>query len=164
LGGVGVIESLQGLLGIGAIVALSWAVSENRRVFDWRSVLVGLALQFGLALLLLKLPLARRLFLALNEAVLSLERATREGAGFVFGYLGGAPLPFATEGPGTPFVLAFQALPLILVMSALSALLWHWRILPLVVKTASRVLERLFGIGGAVEIGRASCRERVWIS
>lgn len=144
------------MLGIAAIVAISWAVSENRRVFDWRSVVVGLGLQFALALLLLRLPIAREVFLGLNEVVLALGEATRQGTSFVFGYLGGGPLPFEASEPGNTFVLALQALPLVLVISALSALFWYWRILPLLIKTVSRALERLFGIGGAVGVSAAA--------
>lgn len=153
---MGTIENLQGLLGIAAIVLLAWAVSEDRGRFDWRSVAVGLALQVGLALLLLRLPVAREAFLSLNGVVLALEAATRHGTAFVFGYLGGGPAPFEASQPGNAFVLALQALPLILVISAVAALLWHWRILPVVIKGVSRVLERLFGIGGAVGVSAAA--------
>lgn len=149
-------DNLQGLLGIAAIVALAWALSENRRLFDWRSVGVGLGLQFALALLLLRLPWARDAFMALNDVVMALEEATRAGTSFVFGYLGGGPAPFETTDPANAFVLALQALPLILVISALAALFWHWRILPIVVKAVSRVLERAFGIGGAVGVSAAA--------
>ncbi|SMF80854.1 concentrative nucleoside transporter, CNT family [Tistlia consotensis] len=144
------------MLGIAAIVAIAWAVSENRKVFDWRGVVAGLALQFGLAFLLLRLPGARDVFLALNGLVLALQDATRQGTAFVFGYLGGGPAPFEATQPGNSFVLALQALPLILVISALSALLWHWRILPVVVKAVSAVLERIFAIGGAVGVSAAA--------
>ena len=109
-----------------------------------------------LALLLLKLAPLKQAFALLNEAMLSLDRATAAGTAFVFGYLGGAPLPFAETGPGSSFVLAFRALPLVLVISALSALLFHWRILPLLVQAFARVLQRALGIGGAVGVSTAA--------
>src|SRR5260221_13314398 len=87
-------------------------------------------LTFGLGLALLKAPYAKEFFLALSGALMALEKATQDGTAFVFGFLGGGPLPFAETYPGASFVLAFRALPLVLVVSALSALLFYWRGLP----------------------------------
>lgn len=146
----------QGLLGLVALIGLAWAVSEDRRKVPWKAVAAGLGVQVALALLLLKLPVSRELFLALNRLVGALQEATRAGTSFVFGYLGGGPLPFTETAPGAGFVLAFQALPLILVMSALSSLLFYWKILPVVVRGVSWVLERTLDVGGAVGVGAAA--------
>ncbi len=147
------ILSLQSLLGILTFVVLAWLLSERRRAVPWRIVFGGLLLQFVLAALLLWLPLFKQFFLALNNALLSLERATEAGTSFVFGYLGGAALPFEETAPGASFVLAFRALPLILVISALSALLFYWRVLPWIVRAFSRLLQRIMGVGGALGLG-----------
>ena len=143
-------DLLHGLFGYGVFIGLAWAMSEARRAVPWRTVAGGVLLQVALALLILKLPGAQAVFAALNDALLALEKATRAGTGMVFGYLGGGPLPFAEPFPGAAFVLAFQALPIVLVMSALSALLFHWRVLPLLVRGMSLLLERTLGVGGAV--------------
>lgn len=147
------ILSLQSLLGILTFVVLAWLLSERRRAVPWRIVFGGLLLQFVLAALLLWLPVFKQFFLALNNALLSLERATEAGTSFVFGYLGGAALPFEETSPGASFVLAFRALPLILVISALSALLFYWRVLPWIVRAFSRLLQRIMGVGGALGLG-----------
>ncbi|MCG5494350.1 NupC/NupG family nucleoside CNT transporter [Ectothiorhodospira variabilis] len=147
---------LQGVLGLAVFIGMAWLLSEDRRRMPWRAVAAGLGLQFGLAALLLWVPGGRHLFLWANELVIALSEATEAGTAFVFGYLGGAELPFEAEGAGQAFVFAFQALPLILVMSALSALLFHWRVLPLIIRGASLVLERSFGIGGALGVGTAA--------
>ncbi len=149
-------QTLQSLLGLTVLIALAWALSEARDRVPWRTVAAGIGLQLALAFVLLKLPIFRELFLALNAAMLALEHATRAGTSFVFGYLGGGPLPFEESYAGASFVLAFRALPLVLVVSALSALLFHWRVLPLLVKAFSFVLQRSMGIGGAVGIGAAA--------
>jgi CNT family concentrative nucleoside transporter len=146
----------QAILGLAALTALAWAFSENRRATNWKSVAAGLVLQFVLALLLLKLPLFKELFLGLNSALLSLQEATRAGTSFVFGYLGGGDLPFDEKTPGGTFVLAFRALPLILVVSALSAVLFYWRILPWVVRSVAWALQKTLGIGGALGLGTAA--------
>lgn len=147
---------LHAALGYAAFVAIAFALSENRRAVPWRTVAGGALLQLVLALLILKLPGAQAAFGALNDTLLALEQATRAGTAMVFGYLGGGPLPYAESAPGASFVLAFQALPIVLVMSALSALLFHWRILPLAVRAMSWLLERTLGVGGAVGISTAA--------
>jgi len=147
---------MRGVLGLAVLVSLAWLLSENRRQFPWKSVLAGLVLQFFLAVSLVKFPPFKAVFLALNQAVMALDRATTAGTSMVFGFLGGGPLPFAESAPGASFVLAFRALPLVLVVSALSSLLFYWRILPLVVRGFAWCLQRLLHIGGAVGVGAAA--------
>jgi CNT family concentrative nucleoside transporter len=143
-------------MGLVALVGLAWLMSEKRREVRLVPVAVGLGLQLGLGLLMLKVPFFERVFLGLNDVALVIEKATMAGTSFVFGYLGGGPLPFAEPYPGAGFILAFRALPIILVMSAVSAVLYHWRVLPLVVRGFSFFLERTMKIGGALGVGAAS--------
>ncbi len=138
------------------LLLFAWAISEQRRKIALRTVLAGVALQFLLAALFLRISAFKRVFMALNEAVKAIEAATQAGTAFVFGYLGGGLAPFAATHPEASFVLAFRALPLILVVSALSSLLFYWRVLPIVVKAFSRLLEKTMGIGGAVGLGAAA--------
>src|SRR5262245_54038513 len=138
------------------LLALAWLASENRRAIPWRAVLVGLALLIVGAIVFLKVPLIKDAFLKLNEVLLVLERATQAGTSLVFGYLGGGDTPFAVSDPASNFVLAFRALPLVLVISALSALLFYWRVLPAVVRALSWLLEKLMGVGGVVGLSAAA--------
>ena len=147
---------LQSVLGLFVLVGLCWLLSENRKATRLRPVITGLALQFAVALLLFKLPASRQVFIWLNRAVTAVEGATRQGTSFVFGYLGGAPLPFAESYPGSSFIFAFQAIPLVLVVSALSSLLFYWRILPVVVRFFSLILEKTMRIGGALGLSVAA--------
>jgi CNT family concentrative nucleoside transporter len=146
----------QGIVGLILFVALAWAMGENRRAVRWRSVAVGLGLQLTLGLILLRGPYVRSAFLALNEVILALEKATRAGTSFVFGYLGGGTLPFEEPFPGASFVLALQALPLVLLVSALSAVLFYWKILPRVVRGFAWGLQKTMGIGGTEGLGVAA--------
>jgi CNT family concentrative nucleoside transporter len=148
--------AFQGLLGVAAIVALCWAVSERRRDIPWRPVLIGLALQPVLALILLKTPGAPTVFIWLNGIVLAVQEATTAGTAFVFGFLGGGDLPFDEPYPGAAFVLAFQALPLILVVSAITSVLFYWRVLPVIVNAMAWVLRRTMGVSGAVGLSAAA--------
>lgn len=144
------IQSLAGLL---VMLSISWLLSEDRRQIPWRTVLIGLAMQFLLAVLLIKLPFTQSIFTGLNQLVLVLDQATTAGTSFVFGYLGGGEPPFALSDPANTFIFAFKALPLIIVVSALSALLFYWRVLPWIVKQLARLLSRSMGIGGALGLG-----------
>ena len=120
---------MRGLLGLAALLAIALALSENRRCIPWRTVAAGICLQWALALLLLWFPPANAVILLLNDGATALQNATQAGTGFVFGYLGGAALPFVETHPGASFILAFQALPLVLTISALASLLFHWGVL-----------------------------------
>jgi len=148
---------MQGIVGIVFLLGIGWLVSENRRTLAWRTILAGMGLQFLIALLVLKASPFRTLFLGLNTLVTTLEEATRAGTSFVFGFLGGGPLPYAELKPGLSFSMAFQALPMVLVIAALTALLYYWRILPKVVQAFSWVLQKSMGIGGALGVASAGC-------
>lgn len=138
------------------LLALCWLLSEGRAAIRWRTVVAGLVLAALLALALLKLPWLWGVLQRLNDGVNALERATAAGTTFVFGYLGGAPPPFTETFPGASFILAFRALPLVLVVGALSALAFHWRILTALVQAFAWLLKKTMGIGGAVGVSAAA--------
>jgi len=147
---------MQSAFGVAAMLAFAWALSENRRAIDWKSAGAALLLTFAIAVLLLKVPYVAQGFAALTRAVDVVSAASRAGTSLVFGYLGGGALPFELKSPGADFVLAFQALPVVLLMSALTTLLFYWRILPPIVRGFSWVLERTLGVGGAVGLSTAA--------
>jgi len=149
-------EVLHAATGIAGLIGLAWLASEARRAVPWRAVGVGVGLMLVLAALFLKIPFVKNLFLRLNEALSVLEKATQAGTSLVFGYLGGGAAPFAVTDANATFVLAFRALPIVLVISALSALLFHWRVLPAVVRALSVALEKLMGVGGVVGLSTAA--------
>ncbi|WP_295449509.1 nucleoside transporter C-terminal domain-containing protein [uncultured Thiodictyon sp.] len=147
---------LQPILGLTVITGLAWALSEDRRAVQPRLIIGALALQFVLAALLLKVPAAKGIFLALNDLVLVIQESTEAGTKLVFGFLGGGPTPFELTHPQFNYALAFRALPLLIVISALSALLFHWGILPLVVRGFAWVLGRTLGTGGPLGLSAAA--------
>src|SRR6266849_992211 len=149
-------DSMHALAGIAGLLALAWLASEERRAVPWRAIAAGLGLQIALALLFLKVEFLKQAFLKLNDALLVLERATQAGTSLVFGYLGGGAAPFEVSHPASMFILAFRALPLVLVVSALSALLFYWRVLPAVVRAISWLLERSMRVGGVVGLSTAA--------
>ena len=148
---------LQPLFGLAVILAVAALVSERRGTIPWRMAAGGLALQFTLAALMLKAPFLRGVFMGLNSLVAAMDEATRAGTAFVFGYVGGGPAPFAATDPGATFILGFQALPLVIVIAALAALLYYWNILPHVVRAFSLLLEKAMGIGGVLGVGAGGC-------
>jgi CNT family concentrative nucleoside transporter len=147
---------LQSAFGVLALLAIAWAFGENRRAVSLRQAAVGLFVTILTAVALIKLPFVAHGFGVINDAVGAISSASRAGTSFVFGYLGGGTLPFDLKAPGADFILAFQALPIVLVMSVLTTLLFYWRILPPVVRGMSWLLERTLGVGGAVGLSTAA--------
>lgn len=147
---------LQSALGVFALLLIAWVLSENRRMVSARQAAIGLAVTFVTAIVLLKVPVIAHAFGAINDAVGAISAASRAGSAFVFGYIGGGPLPFDLKVPGADFILAFQALPIVLVMSVLTTLLFYWRVLPPVVRGMAWLLERTLGVGGAVGLSTAA--------
>jgi CNT family concentrative nucleoside transporter len=147
---------LQSAFGIIALLAIAWAFSENRRAVSLRQAGIGLVVTLVTAVILIKLPFVTRAFGIINDAVGAIASATRAGTSFVFGYLGGGPLPFDPKTPGSDFILALQALPIVLVMSVLTTLLFYWRVLPPIVRGMAWLLERTLRIGGAVGLSTAA--------
>jgi len=147
---------LQSAFGVFALLAIAWALGENRRNVSLRQAAIGLAVTLLTAVALIKLPIVAHAFGVINDAVGAISSASRAGTSFVFGYLGGGALPFDLKAPGADFILAFQALPVVLVMSVLTTLLFYWRILPPIVRGMAWLLERTLGVGGAVGLSTAA--------
>jgi CNT family concentrative nucleoside transporter len=147
---------LQSAFGVFALLAIAWTLGENRRAVSVRQAAIGLLATLFTAVILIKLPIVARAFGVTNDAVGTISAASRAGTSFVFGYLGGGALPFDLKAPGADFILAFQALPIVLVMSVLTTLLFYWRILPPVVRGMAWLLERTLGVGGAVGLSTAA--------
>lgn len=146
----------QPIFGIVVLILFAWLISENRRSVKPVEAVLGLAVTILLAVIMLRIPFFRHIFSILNTGVGLLEESTRAGTTFVFGYLGGGELPFNEKIPGSSFIFAFQSLPIVLVISALSSLLFYWRILPVIVRTFSWFFQKTFRVGGAVGLSAAA--------
>ena len=146
---------LHAVLGLGSLLLLAFLCSEDRGRIPWRTVACGVGLQIGFALLLIGVPGADRAMFWLNDAANALHAATLIGTQFVFGYLGGGALPFAETHPGASFILAFQALPLVLTISALASLLFYWGAMQRITAAFAWLLRRSMGISGPLALGAA---------
>jgi concentrative nucleoside transporter, CNT family len=146
---------IRSVLGLCVLLLIAFLSSENHRRIAWRTVITGVALQLCLALLFLGIPATTRVMFVLNDAANALNDATLAGTHFLFGYLAGPPLPFSPSQPGSDFILAFQALPLVLTISALASLLFHWGILQRITAAFAWLLRGTMGIGGALALGAA---------
>jgi len=143
---------MQAFIGIFLLLGFCWLLSENKKQIRYVPVFKALGLQLVLAILIFKVPAVSYFILKMAGMIDVLKQSTMEGTRFVFGYLGGGEVPFQMnpDSTGSTFIFALQALPIIIVVSALSMLLFYWRILPLVVKGVSLVLCRVLGVGGAL--------------
>jgi len=148
-------QQFQGLIGLAAVLLLAWSLSEDRANRPgWRWLGGALLLQLAIAVIVVRVPAVWAAVGVANQGVAAIEKATLVGSSYMFGYLGGAPLPFAlAQGASPPLIIAFQILPLIIVFSALSALLWHWGILKTFVRGLSWALRRTLGVSGVVGLG-----------
>lgn len=145
-------DNARALIGIAAIYGLAWLLSEDRRVFPWRLMLGATGLQFAFALVLFGVPPVRSLLFQANVLVDALEDATRRGTGFVFGYVGDNRAAEQLMPGSPPPLFFFQILPIVIVVAALSAMLWHWGVLRWITKGFAAVFQRTMGLGGATSL------------
>ncbi|MGL5783926.1 MAG: NupC/NupG family nucleoside CNT transporter [Alphaproteobacteria bacterium] len=146
----------QGMLGVCVFIGLGWLLSENRRLVNFKAAFLGFGAQFALAAVIIKVKLIRDFFLWISCGVNALKESMLEGTSFVFGYLGGGEVPFAVKTGSHTFIFMFQALPMIMVISALAMLLFHWRVLPIIVEGFSWVFQKILGVGGALGVCAAA--------
>ena len=145
---------LQIIIGFIGLVCIAIPFSQNKSAINYRHILIAIIFQLLLAFALIKIPFIVQIFAYLSDGVTALQAATQEGSEFVFGYLSNTTTaPFENSSTGNSIIFAFQILPLIIVISSLSALLWFWNILPLIIRAISRVFEKLFNIGGPIGLG-----------
>ncbi|HET9160135.1 MAG TPA: nucleoside transporter C-terminal domain-containing protein [Caulobacteraceae bacterium] len=142
-------ENAQSLLGLIVIVLVCWALSEARGRFPWRLVIGATVLQAAIVMALFGLPGAHAALDGFSRAVDGLTSASAAGTQFVFGYLAGGPQPYPVSNAGAQFIFAFQVLPLILVVSAISAVLWHFGVLTMLVRVFGLLFEKSMGLRGA---------------
>jgi CNT family concentrative nucleoside transporter len=151
------LENAQSLVGIALIVLVCWAASERRRAFPWKLAIGALVIQALLVVALFGLPALRAALAGVGQAVDGLSMSTQAGVSFVFGFLAGTPnQPYPLTDPGSLFVFAFRVLPVILVVCALAALLWHWRILRWITQGFGFVFEKTMGLRGAPALATAA--------
>ena len=145
-------EYLQPVIGFFVLLLLGAIFSTNIKKIKIRYLINAIVIQFALAFLLLKWTVITDFFEILSRGVLALTSATDSGVAFVFGYLAtGAPgAPFEVINPGGTFIFAFGGLVLVIVVSAFSALLWHWRVIPIIVNGLSYLFKKPLNVGGPV--------------
>jgi len=149
-------ENVQALAGVALILGLCWLVSENRKRFPLLLAVCAIAIQLVLVFVLFKLPAMRSALQGVNGAVEGLASSTQAGTNFVFGYLSGTTPPYTETNPGAGFLFAFRVMPVILVVCALSALLWHWGILKWLAKGLGFLFQKTLGLRGPPALATAA--------
>ena len=144
---------LQPILGLALLLMIAWGFSEKRNEFPFKWVLGAVVLQIVLAIVFLRIEFLQEFLAGAGSIVQAVERASRAGSSYMFGYLGGGDIPFDLKDGASTFIIAFEILPIILVMAAISALLWHWRLLPKAIEGLSWALQRTMGVSGTVGLG-----------
>jgi CNT family concentrative nucleoside transporter len=147
---------IQPVLGLIVFLAAAAAFSNSRRQISLQRVGIGLAAQFLIAYLLLQVSFIANGLMGLNSVVSLLQSATDRAAQYMFGYVAGGAAPFDIANPDNSFIIAFQVLPLILVVTVLSAMLFHFGILSFVVELMGKAIKKAFGLSGALGLGAAA--------
>lgn len=150
------LDNLRSLFGVVFVLALAWALSSNRKQFPWRIAAIALVIEIVIAASMLFLPPLRAALGGVSAGLFALQAATLEGSRFVFGYLAGGATPFDVTQPQNGTILAFGILPLIIVVSALSALFWRWGILERVCRGVGFLLRKTMGISGPLGLSTAA--------
>lgn len=143
---------LQAILGISLFIILSWIFSEDRKRVNLKDIFIGLILQIFLAIILTQFSGLREIFIVLASGITALKNATLEATKFTLGYVGGGDTPFIMKEGGRSFIFAFQALPMVITVSALIMVLCYYRVLTLVVRLFSNLFKKVLGLGGALGI------------
>ena len=150
-------RNAQSLTGLLLTMVICWLLSENKRRFPWLLALGAIGVQIGLVLLLFGIPAAQVALRGVGVAIDGLGASTQDGVRFVFGFLAGGPdQPYAVNSPASLFIFAFHVLPVILVVCALSALLWHWRILKWITQGFGFIFQRTLGLRGPPALATAA--------
>jgi CNT family concentrative nucleoside transporter len=147
---------LQPVLGLIVFLGFVFAISRDRSAVSAKRIAVGLAMQLAIAFFLLRVPFVANGLLSLNAVVSALQSVTDRASRYMFGYVAGGPAPFEVVAPDNSFIIAFQVLPLILVVTVLSAMLFHFGVLSFIVECLGKGLRRTFGLSGALGLGAAS--------
>jgi len=151
------LENAQSLVGIALILLICWGVSENRAKFPWKLAIGAMLVQAVLVFALFGLPALRNGLQGVGVVVDGLATSTQAGVAFVFGFLVGVdPQPYTLTNPAGLFVFAFRVLPVILVVCALAALLWHWKILVWITQGFGVMFERTMGLRGPPALATAA--------
>ena len=149
-------DNARALIGIAVIFGIAFLISEDRKKFPWRIVLGAVGIQFAFALILFGIPPVRDILFKANIIVEGLQEATRNGTSFVFGYVGDNQAASQIMAGDAPPLFFFQILPIVIVVAALSAILWHWRILRWVTKGFAFIFRKAMGLGGATSLAVAA--------
>jgi len=143
--------------GIFVLLAVAWVLSSDRRNMNWRVIGWATGLQLLLAGFIFRVPTGTRIFLVINDVVVKILDSAGEGARFVFGRLALGPGQVSKEGTESlGFMLAFQGFPTIIFFSALIAILYYVRVMPLLIKGFAWVFTRLMRVSGAESLVTAS--------
>jgi len=141
---------IQSLIGIVALILIAIPFSESIQKIKVKFIIYALLIQTSLAFILLEIPFISSFFDVMSMAVESLRLSAIEGSSFVFGYLGGGDAPFEVSNNQNLPIFAFTFLPMLIFLSALSALLWHWKILPFLIKLLAKLFEKPLDAKGPI--------------
>lgn len=142
-------ERFTGLLGIAVILGVAFLLSNNRKAINYRTVGVGLLIQFTLAVFILKTTFGQKLFQKLGDIINKVLANAEHGGEFVFGPLYNSKLMSNVFGQGNSFVFFFDVTAKILFVAVLVNIFYHLGIMQRIVSLLAKGMKLLMGISGA---------------
>lgn len=149
-------QSLISALGLIVFVAVAWCISFDRRHFPWRTAAAGLVLQFVFAFVVLRTAGGQAAFRWLDKAVDKLLGFSDKGVAMVFGPLADKALLAEKWGPDNGFIFVITVTGTIIIVSALSSLLYHYGVLQFVVRGVAWVMQKLMRTSGSESLAAAA--------
>jgi CNT family concentrative nucleoside transporter len=140
---------LRGIIGIIVLLGIAYLLSSQRKAIKWKTILIGLSLQFLLAFGVLKIGWVKQVFNVMGGFFTAVLEFTESGSLFLFGNL------IDASNPTIGYVFALQILPTIVFFSALTSILYYFGIIQRVVKGLAWLLTRALGISGAESLSVA---------
>ena len=138
-----------GIVGLAVLLGIAYLASQNRKAIDGRVIAWGLVLQFAFALFVMKVPVGVSILSWVSGAVTELMDKASSGAEFVFG-------PELAKNQSLGFIFAVKALPIIIFLSSLFAVLYYIGLLQIIVLAMAKVMARTMGTSGAESLATAA--------
>ena len=138
--GISITSIVRGIIGLSSIILIAYLLSNNKKRIDWKTIIIGLSSQLVIAVAVLRIEFVRMIFEKLGQGFLAIVTFTNQGSKILFGEL--------ADSSKYGEIFVFQVLPVIIFFSALTSVLYYYRIIQKVVSGLAWMLTKFLNISG----------------
>ena len=138
--GISITSILRGIIGLSTIILIAYLLSNNKKRIDWKTIIIGLSSQLVIAVAVLRVEFVRMIFEKIGQGFLAIVTFTNQGSKILFGEL--------ADSSKYGEIFVFQVLPVIIFFSALTSVLYYYRIIQKVVSGLAWMLTKFLNISG----------------